>query len=99
MMKGFLKSQDENASCAVTIGWKHHAMKDSERDEVLKPKNQRSIEDKNLFSTNSKALYLIFSAVDQNQYKLISTCESAKDAWDILETAHKDTKLVKKSRI
>lgn len=42
--------------------------------------------DKNLSSENSKALYLVFSTVDKNQYRLTSMCKSAKNAWDILKT-------------
>ena len=50
-------------------------------------------------SNNFKALNVIFSVVDAYQFKLISTCEVAKEAWKILETAHKVTKAVKLSKI
>ncbi|KAI3453478.1 hypothetical protein Pfo_010141 [Paulownia fortunei] len=33
---------------------------------------------------NSKVLIAIFSAVDENQFKLISICESTKEVWDVV---------------
>ena len=41
-----------------------------------------------LANSNSKALIAIFKALDTNQFKLISTCNSAKKAWEILQKAH-----------
>ncbi|GMN48592.1 hypothetical protein TIFTF001_017776 [Ficus carica] len=52
-----------------------------------------------LANYNSKALNAIFKAVDANQFKLISTCEAAKDAWKILETAYQGTSVVKMSKL
>ena len=34
-----------------------------------------------------------------NQFKLISTCESAKEAWEILQVAHEGTAAVKISKL
>ncbi|VFQ80923.1 unnamed protein product [Cuscuta campestris] len=39
---------------------------------------------------NDKALNAIFGAVDATQYRLISNCISAKEAWDILEVTHEE---------
>ncbi|CAM8884914.1 unnamed protein product [Rhodiola kirilowii] len=41
----------------------------------------------------------IFSGVDGKNFKMISTCEIAKKAWDILQTAHEGTTKVKISRM
>ena len=38
-------------------------------------------------------------SVNNNQFKLISACESVKDAWIILQNAHKGTSLVKISKL
>ncbi|KAA0037899.1 gag-proteinase polyprotein [Cucumis melo var. makuwa] len=48
---------------------------------------------------NSRALNVLFNAVDPNIFKLINTCKSAKVAWDILEVAFEGTLKVKISRL
>ena len=50
-------------------------------------------------TANFKALNVIFASVDANQFKLISFCECAKDAWNILQTTHEGTPLVKISKL
>ena len=52
-------------------------------------------EEEKLASSNSKALNAIFSAIDVYQFKLMSTYEVAKEALEILETAHEGTKDVR----
>ena len=56
-------------------------------------------EENSLATANFKALNAIFASVDSIQFKLISACESAKDAWTILQTAHEGTPLVKISKL
>src|ERR1044072_9485117 len=48
---------------------------------------------------NSKALNAIFNGVDKNMFRLINTCTVAKEAWDILKTAHEGTSRVTMSRL
>ena len=48
---------------------------------------------------NFKVLNAIFASVDANQFKLISSCECARNAWNILQTAHEGTPLVKISKL
>ncbi|XP_057444753.1 uncharacterized protein LOC130736999 [Lotus japonicus] len=48
---------------------------------------------------NSKALNAIFNGVDKNMFRLINTCTVAKEAWDILKTAHEGTARVRMSRL
>ena len=45
-----------------------------------KPELVWTHEENILTNHNSKALNAIFNAVDKNQFKLISTCESVKEA-------------------
>ena len=55
-------------------------------DEVTTVKSEETwTNGENLLATaNFKALNAIFALVDSTQFKLISACESAKDAWTIL---------------
>ena len=48
---------------------------------------------------NSRALNALFSAVINEKFKKISSTETAKEAWTILQTAYKGTKAVKDSKL
>lgn len=48
---------------------------------------------------NSKAMNAIVSDVDEKIYKLIYSCELAKEAWDILVVAHEGTQKVGEHRL
>jgi hypothetical protein len=48
---------------------------------------------------NDKALHALFQALSPSKFARISDCEFAKDAWQILETAYKGTKLVKSAKL
>ena len=98
-MKAFIKSVDEKAWRAILTSWSH-LMKDNEKGESVKEAEvEWTVEEDCLANYNSKALNAIFNAVDANQFKLFSTCEIAKDAWEILETAHEDTDTVRLSKL
>ena len=69
-------------------GWEHPIIKDSEGKEILKPEITWSTEEDRLANNNYKALNVIFNGVDSNQFKLILTCETTKNAWEILQMRH-----------
>ena len=48
---------------------------------------------------NSKALNALFSAVTNEKFKKISSTETAKEAWTILQTTYEGTKAVKDSKL
>ena len=48
---------------------------------------------------NSKALNALFSAVTNEEFKNISSTETIKEAWTILQTTCKGTKAVKDSKL
>ncbi|XP_024019486.1 uncharacterized protein LOC112091030 [Morus notabilis] len=98
-MKAFIKAQDEKAWRAVLTGWKHPVTKDTEGKENLKPEESWSTDEDRLANYNSRALNAIFNGVDVNHFKMISTCESTKDAWEILEVAHEGTATVRQSKL
>ncbi|CAM8953466.1 unnamed protein product [Rhodiola kirilowii] len=98
-MKAFLKSQDESFWEAVENGWTHtmtidEAGKAGPLAKIIWTEGQKNSE-----TANSKAMNAIFSGVDGKNFKMISTCEIAKKAWDILQTAHEGTTKVKISRM
>ncbi|CAM8940778.1 unnamed protein product [Rhodiola kirilowii] len=98
-MKAFLKSQDESVWEAVVQGWTHPVAIEKEGKVGLLTKDKWTEVHKNAEAANSKAMNAIFSGVDGKNFKMISTCEVAKKAWDILQTAHEGTIKVKISRM
>ena len=47
---------------------------------------------------NSRALNALFSAVTNEEFKTISSIETAKEAWTILQTTYEGTKTIKDSK-
>ena len=48
---------------------------------------------------NSKVLNALFSAITNEEFKKISTTETTKEAWTILQTTYEGTKAVKDSKL
>jgi hypothetical protein len=82
----FLKSID--CWSIVKTGWTKPA------DTTLEPVPQ-----KNTRLSNDKALHALFQALSPSEFAKISNCESAKEAWKILETTYEGTKLVKSAKL
>ncbi|CAM8902339.1 unnamed protein product [Rhodiola kirilowii] len=83
-MKAFLKSQDESVWEAVENGWAHPEATGEDGKVSLLAKDKWTEAQKNAEAANSRAMNAIFSGVDGKNFKMISTCEIAKKAWDIL---------------
>ncbi|CAM8910847.1 unnamed protein product [Rhodiola kirilowii] len=83
-MKAFLKSHDESVWEVVENGWTHLMA----IDEVGKARPLAKIlwieGQKKAEAANSKTMNAIFSGIDGKNFKMISTFEIAKKAWDIL---------------
>jgi len=100
-MSAYLKSIDSKTWKVVLKGWEHPVVLDNDghKTEVLKPEEEWTAPEDELALANSKALNALFNGVDKNMFRLIKKCNVAKDAWDILRTAHEGTSKVKSSRI
>src|SRR4030066_617462 len=100
-MSAFLKSIDSKTWKAVLKGWEHPVVVNAEgvRTADLKPEDEWSKEEDELALGNSKALNALFNGVDKNIFRLIKHCTIAKDAWEILKTAHEGLSKVKMSRL
>ena len=48
---------------------------------------------------NSRALNALFSVVTNEEFKKISSIETAKEAWTILQTTYEGTKAIKDSKL
>ena len=88
-MRAFLQSLDEKVWQAVEIGWtKPKGVPASWDDAQIKVAN-----------FNSRALNALFNAVTNKEFEKISSTETAKEAWTILQTTCEGTKAVKDSKL
>ena len=88
-MKTFLQSLDEKVWQAVEIGW-------TKPTEALADWDDAKIK---VVNFNSRALNALFSAVTNEEFKKISSTETAKEAWTILQTTYEGTKAIKDSKL
>ena len=88
-MRAFLQSLNEKVWQAVEIGWTKPKEAPADWDEAkIKAAN-----------FNSRALNALFSAVTNKEFKKISSTETTKEAWTILQTTYEGTKAVKDSKL
>ena len=88
-MTAFLQSLDEKVWQVVEIGW-------TKPKEVPVDQDDAKIKAANF---NSRALNALFSAVMNEEFKNISFVKTTKEAWTILQTTYKRTKVVKDSKL
>ena len=87
-MRVFLQSLDEKVWQVVEIGW-------TKPKEVPVNWDDAKIKVANF---NSRALNALFSAVTNEEFKKISSTETAKEAWTILQTTYERIKAIKDSK-
>ena len=83
-----MQSLDEKVWLAIEVGW-------TKPTEPLASWDDDKIKATNF---NSWALNALFIAVTNEEFKKISSIESAKEAWTILQNTYKGTKAVKDSK-
>ena len=88
-IRAFLQSLDEKVWQAVEIGWTKPKEAPTDWDDA-KIKAEKF---------NSRALNALFSAVTNEEFEKISSTETAKEAWTILQTTYEGTKAVKDSKL
>ena len=88
-MRAFLRSLDEKVWQAIEIGW-------TKPKEVPADWDDAKIK---AVSFNSRAMNALFSAVTNDEFKKISSTETAKEAWNILQTTYEGTKAIKDSKL
>ena len=88
-MRYFLQSLDKKVWQAIEIGWTKPKEAPADWDDAkIKAAN-----------FNSRALNVLFSAVTNEEFNKISSNETAKEAWTILQTTYEGTKAVKDSKL
>ena len=75
-------------------------VKDGEVTRVIpKTRKQYNDSDRLLVQKNHKARKLLMCGLSRNEYDLISSCESAKEIWDLLKTTYEGTEEIRKSKL
>ena len=88
-MRDFLQSLDKKEWQSVEIGWTKPIEASADWDDAkIKAAN-----------FNSRALNALFSVVTNEEFKKISSTETAKEAWTILQTTYEGIKAVKDSKL
>ena len=88
-MRAFLQSLDKKVWQVIEIGWTKPKEAPANWDDAkIKAAN-----------FNSRALNALISVVTNEEFKKISSTETAKEAWTILQTTYKGTKAVKDSKL
>ena len=88
-MRALLQYLDEKIWQAVEIGWTKPKEAPADWDEAkIKAAN-----------FNSRALNALFSVVTNEEFKKISSTETAQEAWTIFQTTYKGTKAIKDSKL
>ena len=98
-MRHIIRGIDEDAWTAVEIGWSAPTMLMENKTYAPKPKERWTESEKAASKFNSKALTMIFSAVERDQFKIIQGCESAKEAWNVLVNHFEGDTSVRRTRI
>ncbi|XP_012854414.1 PREDICTED: uncharacterized protein LOC105973919 [Erythranthe guttata] len=98
-MNMFIKSMDEDVWHIVLTGWKRPVSTDEKGIQTEKHEKDWSKTEQIAANMNSKALNAIFNGIDINQFKIISACECAKEAWEKLQTAYEGTTSVRLSKL
>lgn len=98
-MRANLRGADEDIWTVVQSGWEEPWVMQEDGLKIPKLKTKWTATEKKLSRFNARALDTIFSSVDGKQFELIQGCESAKEAWDILQNAFEGTANVRRIRL
>ncbi|XP_049350219.1 uncharacterized protein LOC125814820 [Solanum verrucosum] len=75
-------------------------MKDEElTTTVVKTRKDYNEADRKKIEKNYKAKKILVCGIGADEYNRISACETAKEIWDCLQTAHEGTQRVKESKV
>ncbi|XP_062011043.1 uncharacterized protein LOC133727482 [Rosa rugosa] len=105
MMGAFLYSQDENMWNIVENGWEHPTKaEDSKKVEgssarVLKPRKEWTEEEVRDRTCDFKARNSLFTALSKKERMRISHCDTAKQAWDLLQVTYEGNKKVRGQKL
>lgn len=84
---------------AIEQGYNLPTKVESDGSVIPKPRKEWDDKEKKLFTSNGKAMNILYCALDRAEFNRVSGCENAKEIWDKLEITHEGTSRVKESKI
>ncbi|XP_010473952.1 PREDICTED: uncharacterized protein LOC104753389 [Camelina sativa] len=97
-IKSIIGGIDRLAWKTVLEKWEEPTIKDESGKRIPKPEAEWTDEEQKRSKYNSRALSAIHCSVGRKQFDLIQGCETAKEAWDILQIHYEGTTKVQNSR-
>ncbi|KAK9006223.1 hypothetical protein V6N11_035268 [Hibiscus sabdariffa] len=97
-MKLFIKSNDYQVWDVVEDGPFIPSKREGDRF-IPKTKVEITDEDRRRMQINDKAMHMMFCALGPDEYAKMSSCTSAKEIWNKLETTYEGTNGVKETKI
>lgn len=97
-MTAFLRFLDHDVWQTVLNGYKSPTV-DVDGKTVPKPVVDWTQGDKNQTHWNDRAMNAIYNGVNHSEFHRISTCATAKEAWDLLRTMHEGTDIVRQTKL
>ena len=88
-MKVLLKSIDDKVWNSVEYGW----------EKPTTPVSEWQAAEKEATAFNNKVMNAIYNAVSMEEFKRISNIDVAYTTWNILQTMHEGTKVVKINKL
>ncbi|KAH0688872.1 hypothetical protein KY289_016230 [Solanum tuberosum] len=98
-MEDFIQAEDYELWVRIIDGPLTPTVKDSEGNNVPKPKEQYGEADYKMLGKNALAKCILVCGLGPDECNRISSCTSAKQIWDTLQNAHESTTQVRKFRI
>ncbi|KAH9768815.1 Integrase catalytic domain-containing protein [Citrus sinensis] len=98
-MKIYLEALDYEIWEIVNDGPFMPLTKNEVGEDIPKPSRDWNEFEKRKASLNSKAMNVLFCALDKKEFHRVSSCESANEIWHKLEVVYEGTNQVKESKI
>ncbi|XP_075092416.1 uncharacterized protein LOC142172650 [Nicotiana tabacum] len=99
-MDDFMMAEDSELWDIICDG-PHVPMKKLEETGPLVPKGRREYNDidRKFVEKNYRVKKILMCGIGPDKYNRVSACDTAKEIWEALQTAHKGTTQVKQSKI
>ncbi|KAL1199497.1 hypothetical protein V5N11_008717 [Cardamine amara subsp. amara] len=98
-MTQLIQGQGEDAWTTVEEGWEPPCETTETSAKIPKLKARWTTDENNLSKFNARALNIVFDTVNDDAFKLILVCASAKQARDVLQKSNEGNSSVKRTRL